>query len=353
MKYKNYFRLVAVFSLALAIATSLWFASPVTLLYAQNGYGGGGGGGGGVRVPPGLTYLGGRISGAGILTEDVIAQSFDGLGQLTLSAGTKVVDNWGNILYWIIMLGTRDLPTPPAGFSIIGHVYDFGPKGAIFAPALPLTLTYDPAFLPKGVPPQCLVIAMWDEATGNWVMLDSTVHPDTNTIVTYVSHFNFTVFAILVNTAPATFTVTNLTIAPSKVSIGEKVTISAVVNNTGCCTEDYEVTLRINDVLRGTEKVTVPGRASQKVTFTTDEYLAGTYAVDVNGLGGAFVVSEASPPPTPPPPTPTPPAPTPTPHPPALPPAKPINWWFIGSPIAGCIIIGLIIWLTARQRTVL
>jgi len=347
MKYKNYFRLVAIFSLALASATSLWFASPVMPLYAQGGYGGGGGGGG-FRPPPGLTYLGGRISSAGILTEDVIAQSFDGLGQLTLSAGTKVIDNWSNTLYWIIMLGTPEPPTPPAGFSIIGHVYDFGPKGATFTPALPLTLTYDPAFLPQGVSHQCLVIAMWDETTGNWVMLDSTVHPDTNTIVTYVSHF--TVFAILVNTAPANFTVTTLTITPGKVSIGEKVTISALVNNTGSFSGDYEVTLKINDVPRGTERVTVPGRASQKVTFTTDEYLAGTYAVDVNGLGGAFVVSEASPPPTPPPaPSPS----APTPHPPALPPAKPINWWFIGSPIAGCIIIGLIIWLTTRQRTAL
>jgi len=100
MKYKSYFKVVAVFSLALVIATSLWFASPVMLCSAQGGYGGGwdgwdagAGAGAGAGVPyPGLTLLGSRISGEGVLTEDVTAESFDGLVKLTISRGPRFVD---------------------------------------------------------------------------------------------------------------------------------------------------------------------------------------------------------------------------------------------------------------------
>ena len=336
MKYKSYFRVV-VYSLALAIAISLCFASPTMFCYAQGGYGGAdwGGGGGGGAAYPGLTLLGGSINSGGWLIEDVTALSFDELGYLTINKGTRALNKWGHPLYGIIILETEDPPPPPTDFSVISPVYDFGPEGATFEPAITLIFTYDPALLPEGVSYECLVIAMWDEATGKWVILDSTV--DTNTITAQVSHF--TAFAILAGTAPAAFTITDLAILPSEVNIWGKVTISALVNNTGYLSESYEVTLKINDVVIATEKVTLLGHASQKVTFVTAKDVAGTYSVDVNGLAGTFEVKEAPPAP-PPPPAPAPP-----------PPAEPFNWWFIGIPIASCMIISVVIWLiTSRQR---
>ncbi len=342
MKHKGYFRVVAAFSLALVIATLLWFASPVMLYYAQaQGYGGGGGGGAGGIIPLGFTSLEGKISTEGVVFQDVTAQSFDELGRLRIDRGTRALDKLGNPLYWIIMLEMKNPPPPPAGYIFVGLVYDFAPAGATFEPALPLIFTYDPALLREGFDERNLIIAMWDEATGKWVILDSTVDPDANTTTTRVSHF--TPFAVLAGTAPAAFTVTDLAIVPSEAVIGGRVTITVLVTNTGYLSGSYEVTLKINDVVVATQEATLPGHASQKVTLITGRDAAGTYTVDVNGLAGTFGVGAALPPP--------PASPAPAPPPPVPPPAKLINWWFIGiTTIAGFIIIGVVVWLAARRR---
>ena len=340
MKHKSYSKVVVAFSLALAIAISLWFASPVMLFYAQaqGGYGGGGGAGGAGESYPGLCSLEGRITSGGVLFQDVNCRSSCALlCTLTISQGTKIRTKWGAPLYWIIMIKMEDSPPAPQGFDIVGCVSDGTPEGATFEPALTLTFTYDEALLPEGFDEKNLVIAMWDETTGKWVILDSTVDPDTNTITTQISHF--TPFAVLAGTAPAAFTVTDLAIVPSEAVIGGRVTISALVTNTGYLSGSYEVTLKLNDVVVATEKVTLPGHASQKVTFTTTKDVAGTYSVDVNGVSGTFEVTVREAPPSPP-----------APPPPVIPPPTPINWYLIGGIIAGCIIIGVIIWLTAARR---
>ena len=340
MKHKGYFRVAAVFSLALAIAISLWFASPVMLGYAQVGYGGAGGGGGGAGEQyPGITFLQGIISSEGVLNQDVTsARSPCNLGLLTIYKGTKILSRSGAPIFILVMTSMADPPQPPQGFTFVGCVCQCRPEGATFELPATLTLTYDPALLPEGVNEENLVIAMYDEETGQWVILDSTVDPDAHTITAQVSHF--TAFAILVGTAPAAFTVTDLTIVPSRAVIGGRVNISALVNNTGYLSGSYEVALKINDVAVATEEVTLSGHASQKVTFiTTAKDVAGTYTVDVNGLAGTFEVKAASsPPPAPPEPAPEPPVP---------PPAPLINWWLIGG-IIGCIIIGIAIWLAVR-----
>ncbi len=46
MKNKRYSKVVSIFSIAIAIATFLWFVPPATLCYAEGGYGYGGGDGG-------------------------------------------------------------------------------------------------------------------------------------------------------------------------------------------------------------------------------------------------------------------------------------------------------------------
>jgi len=347
MKYKSCVRVAAVFSLALAIATSLWFASPVMLGYAQVGYGGAGGGGGGAGEQyPGITFLGGMISSSGVLNQDVTtARSPCNLGQLTIYKGTKILSESGAPIFILVMMTMADPPQPPQGFTFVGCVCQCRPEGTTFELPATLTFTYDPALLPEGVDEKNLVIAMYDEETGEWVILDSTVDPDAHTITAQISHF--TAFAILAGTAPAAFTVTDLTIVPSEAVIGGRINISALVNNTGYLSGSYEVALKINDVAVATEEVTLPGRASQKVTFViTAKDVAGTYTVDVNGLAGTFEVTAAL---LPPPPAPAPPAPEP--EPPVPPPAQPIDWWFIGiTAIAGCIIISVVIWLAVRRR---
>ncbi|MCL0070592.1 protein kinase [Dehalococcoidia bacterium] len=89
---------------------------------------------------------------------------------------------------------------------------------------------------------------------------------------------------------PAEFTTTDLTITPEEVFTGEEVTISALVANTGELAGTHQVILKIDGVVEATEEVTLDGGASQEVAFTVTKDTAGTYAVNIDGLTGGFVV---------------------------------------------------------------
>ena len=126
---------------------------------------------------------------------------------------------------------------------------------------------------------------------------------------------------------PAAFTTSNLFISPAEAGIGETVTVSVLVANTGDLSGSYEVTLKVDNVTMATKDVILAGDTSQTVTFTTTGDTAGTYTVDVSGLSGTFTVK------TP------------------VVPVEPINWGTITGIIAGtAIVIGVIIWLVFRRR---
>jgi len=299
---------------------------------------------------PGVTDLSGKVGGRGVFLADFTAQSDDAKVSLSIDKGTHGLTEEGTPLSEISIQPMAVPPSPPADSNVIGLVYDFGPEGATFDQPITITLTYDEAQIPEGVAEENLVIAWWDEEAGVWVELVSVVDPVTNTITAEISHF--TPFAILAGTPPAAFraSASALTITPDEVDISEEVTISVRISNTGDLAGDYEATLKIDNVVVATKDITLAGRASQKVTFTTTRDKAGTYAVTVNGLTGKFVVKAAPPPPPPPPPAPPPAPPVPAPAPPVPAPAPPVpapapvNWWLIGGIIAACIIIGVVVW---------
>ena len=141
----------------------------------------------------------------------------------------------------------------------------------------------------------------------------------------------------------AVFSASDLSISPSEVNIGETVTISVLVANSGNAAGDYEVTLKINDVAEATKDVTVAAGASEEVTFTTAKDVAGSYSVDFNGLSGSFTVKEEVAPPTAPPATAPPEA-----APPEVEP--PINWPLVGGIIAAVIVAALISFMVSRRR---
>jgi len=296
MKNKNYSKMVAILALVLAMAVSSLFALPATLCYGQGGYGAVGVADG--MPPPGLTLLAAKIDAEGVLTKDVTAKSDDKLCQLALNKGTKVLSKRGGRLSGVVIVEMEEPPVPPEDSNVIGLTYDLGPDGATFDPPITITFTYDPALIPAGVVEENLVIAIWDEEAGEWVNLVSTVDPITNTITAPVSHF--TTFTVLSYTRSAAFITSDLTISPAEVDIGETVAISVLVANTGDLTSSYEVTLEIDNVGVATKDVTLVGGASQRVTFTTSEDAAGTYAVKVNYQSGTFTVKVPPVPPVPP-----------------------------------------------------
>jgi len=131
--------------------------------------------------------------------------------------------------------------------------------------------------------------------------------------------------------AKAAFATSNLSISPSEVDIGETVTISVLVRNTGDASGSYQVTLKIDGKVEATREVTLDAGAA-------------TYSVDINGLTGSFNVREK---------------PTLAPSPPqevlpevVPPPVKPINWPVVGGVIAGVVIVGLLIFFLAGRRAI-
>ncbi len=259
---------------------------------------GGGGGGGGAS---GVTNLFDIITPKGRLTQAVTAESDDGEVELFMAKNTIAFDEKGHPLRRIIMRTIekpQEPPESPADSRIIGLAYDFTPDGVTFNPPATLTFTYDPALIPDEATADSLVIALWDEESGEWVNLVSTVDPETNTITAQIS--GFTVFSVIAYTRPAAFTTSDLALSPTEVNAGGTVTVSAVVTNTGNLPGSYEVVLKINDAVVDTTTISLDGGASQKVTFTTSRDETGAYTVNVDGLTLTFVVKALPVPPGPP-----------------------------------------------------
>jgi len=180
----------------------------------------------------------------------------------------------------------------------------------------------------------------------------------------------------------------DLTISPTEVDIGQIVTISITVRNTGDMAGSHEVTLKIDGVVEATKKVTLEISASEKVTFTISKDVAGTYSVAAGGhiegltshdLTGSFTVWEVLPTTTTPttttpttttpttttpttttpttttptttiPTTTTPTTTTPTTTTPTPDDQEPFNWALIGGIIAAVVVVVVLVFFLVRRK---
>jgi len=92
------------------------------------------------------------------------------------------------------------------------------------------------------------------------------------------------------------FAVSNLTITPNKVKVGEPVNISIIVCNNGMQTGKYSVVLRIGGVVENISDMTLPPSASQTASFTVTKDAPGDYYADIDGMGGFFTAIPLTPP---------------------------------------------------------
>jgi hypothetical protein len=161
------------------------------------------GGGGGYSMPYSLNLninifedtITALTDSTGTVQWDVDALSQDGTIFVHIPAGTTALFGNGSPLTELNVDPVESCPGPPDGMTAIA-IFDFHPDGATFDPAIQITITYDPDALPEGTDPSQLVIAFYNEATGEWEYLNGTVNPDTNTITFSVTHF--TLFAVMV-----------------------------------------------------------------------------------------------------------------------------------------------------------
>jgi hypothetical protein len=253
----------------------------------------GGGPGGGGPSGAGITNLTLYTNDEGVFNLPATAKSEDGKVQLTINKGTRARTRSDTRLTYISILKMTDPPAPSENTSIIGLVYNISPDGATFTPSITLTFTYDPAQVPDGVDQKKLVLATWDSVTSKWIESDNcTVDTTAHTISVEITHF--TPFAIIAHTRPAALVVSGLTISPTEVNAGQRVTISVQVTNNGDFAGSSNLTLNVNNVAVATRDISVPGGTTQTVDFTTIQDTSGTYNVDVNGLSGTFVVKALS-----------------------------------------------------------
>jgi hypothetical protein len=139
----------------------------------------------------------------GVVQDDVEYSTPDGILEISISGGTTAKTEGGEPLQSIeVEQVCEGFPPPPVGAYIVGCAYDLGPDGAVFNPPITITLNYDPGQIPAGVAEEDLVIAYYNVATGQWVILPSTVDTVNNTITAEVSHL--TLFAVYAPAAPVT-----------------------------------------------------------------------------------------------------------------------------------------------------
>jgi len=287
-----------------------------------------------------------RISDEGEILETIEATSEDGKLTITIPAGTFALDKDGNPLESLTADIDPSPPEPPEDGYIIGLAYDFGPDGATFDPPITFTYTYDPADIPEGVAEEDLVLAYYDEDTGEWVELDCVVDTENNIITASVEHF--TTFAVIGKVRPAAFSLHSLVISPTEVNPGEEVKISVSVANNGGIEGSYTVVLKINGVKEAEKSVIVAAGSSQTASFSVSKEEAGSYSVTVDGLSGSFtVIAPLVPAPAPPV--------APPPAPPVVPPPTAptgVNWAILGPIIGVAVFLAIFLPIRWRRRRV-
>lgn len=95
---------------------------------------------------------------------------------------------------------------------------------------------------------------------------------------------------------PATFTLSDLTINPPEAYIGETIQISVNVTNIGDVEGNTTINLEINNVIKDSTNITLPGlKSSEIVEFTYIEMNTGNYTVKIGDLSGYFTLKEPPP----------------------------------------------------------
>ncbi|MEM1509211.1 MAG: CARDB domain-containing protein [Thermofilaceae archaeon] len=90
---------------------------------------------------------------------------------------------------------------------------------------------------------------------------------------------------------PAKFEVSGLNVNPSAPKVGDRVTVTITVKNTGGVSGSYDVTLKVGGNVVETKTVTLNPDESATVTFYYTPGSEGTYSVEVDGLSTSITVS--------------------------------------------------------------
>jgi hypothetical protein len=207
-----------------------------------------------------------RIDSSGKLLQTITARSKDGKLTLNFIKGTIALDKNGKPLQRLEASVDTTPPDPPEDANIIGLAYDFGPAGATFSPPATLTWEYDPEELSEGSDEEDLVLAYYDEETGEWVVLECTVDTDNNVITASIAHF--TTFATL-----------------SPIPVKEKEVVEVVEEE-----EKEKEPVEEEEVVEEEEEEVVVEEEEEPVVEKEEEPAPGVNWLLIGGIAGVVVV---------------------------------------------------------------
>ena len=252
------------------------------------GGGGSGGGGGGATDDTRITGFGDIIRESGEIWDNIVVLSLDSKLTLDIPIGTFAKNRADAALYSIQVKTLGEPPEVPDNMEAVGAVYELLPDGAKFDPPIPLTIEYDISEIPEGMSESNLHIAKWIESSQEWMELESTVDPATQTVTTKID--GFSIHTVMARSQPASFSIAELAITPDEVQLGESVNVNVTITNDGDLTGSYEVNLQTDEQLVQTKEVTLAGGDSETVSFIITLDTIGEHMINVGGLFGTCEV---------------------------------------------------------------
>ncbi len=139
-----------------------------------------------------ITDVSDVVTADGVFTEEVTVEPEGGKAGLIIEEGIVGQTEEGEPIseIWLFDVDKESLALSEDTVTIGAHIV-LGPEGITFDQPITLTTTYDPDDIPPRASEGNLVIALWDEAAGDWVELaGSTVNTVNNTISVPIDHFS-------------------------------------------------------------------------------------------------------------------------------------------------------------------
>ena len=233
------------------------------------------------------------ISDSGQLLNSLKAPNPDGAHLFEMGKGTRTQDNEGSVVTLIKIRKAAKVPAVSDNIEVVGDAYDFEPSGINFNKPIKLTLGYDINQLPEYV--TSITLAYYTTES-DWIELEaeSGKVAEVGKLTAPVDHF--TIFAVLAETNPATFRLSNLTITPSVskfwriltfgVRTGKSAIISVEVTNHGGQRGNYTAILTMNGLAVEKKEISLNPGESQKLDFALIENEPGRYIVQIGDLSG-------------------------------------------------------------------
>ena len=279
-----------------------------------------------------------EISADGTVGEPFSLTDPDGNFILDIKSGTQITGRDNQQLSRIelkivdtsIILPDNTVILTPI-YQLTGYTRDRQPTVIIFSPSANLTIKYDPERLPENalVP----VIVNYSDELG-LIRLPAPPDEVIEIGMAKASITHASLFAVIVEVLPpppplpANFEVSNLVINPKQAQMGQPVTITITIANTGATGGSTKLYLIIDGMVHLDREVTLAANSSQTLTFEVSNLSAGRHEVRIAGLSGNFkVVSTA-----------------------VAPLGSEINWNILDLGIGGIVLLGLVTLYLFRRK---